>query len=179
MKLIKPKTRLIILSVAAAGLIGWAAYAKFTQPKQASDTTTTETTEQQPSTDPNAGKQTDEMPAKEESTTSATPSANNQAASSSTLSVVISRAGQIDQTIQIRGLIEGTKTGSCKAKLTKSGTVVQGSHAVEFQQTGYTCGSLDIPVSQFNAGGDWQLELTVTSGGQTSAPAKQTITITK
>ena len=181
MKAKNTKLRLIILAVAAAGLLGWAAYAKFTQPKQASNTgipATSTTDEPQPSTDPNAGKPTEEAPKKEDAAQPSTPASTEQSANSS-LSVTISRAGQIDQALQIRAIIQGAKTGTCNAKLTGPGTTVEASHAIEFQQTGYTCGAFDIPVSQFNASGQWQLSLTVTSGSSTSSPATQTITITK
>lgn len=177
MKIKGTKARLIILAIVAAGLLGWAGYTKLTQNKTA---TREQPADSRPS-DPNIGKQTEEMPSKTDTTAkpdSSTPAAN-EAAATSALSVVISRAGQIGEELQVRGIVQGAKAGTCTARLTGPGNVTQASHAVEFQQTGYTCGSINIPVSQFSVGGEWQLSLTVTAGGQTSKPATQAVTIAK
>jgi uncharacterized iron-regulated membrane protein len=175
------KIKLLILALVAAGLVGWAFYAKYGQPKKAAtQTSNSGTSSVQPSTDPNSGKQTAEAPAKTGTDTTSTPAATNQSTQASNLSIVISRAGQIGSALQIRAIIQGTTTGTCTAKLTNSaGGSFQTTHAAEIQQTGTTCGSFDIPTSSFSANGQWQLALTITSNGQTSAPATQSVTITK
>lgn len=176
-KLLKNKIILTILVLTAAGLVSAAAYVKYGQPKT-TDTGSVNPT--QISTDPNAGKQTAEAPNKTDDAPVTSASAPEQAAAATSLTIVISRAGQIDQDIQIRAVVQGTKTGTCVAKLVgPNGSTIEATHAIEFQQTGYTCGSFNIPTSQFNTSGTWQLELTVSANGASSKPASQTITVTK
>lgn len=177
--LAKNKFILIALSLVAAGLVSAAFYVKTSQPKDLGQ----EATQEEISANPNVGKPTEEAPSKGEITAKApdTPATSNQsAADAPTLSVTISRAGQVDQVVQIRGLVQGAASGTCMAQLVgPGGSTVQQSRSVEHQQTGYTCGNIDIPVSQFSASGTWRLSLTVTSGSTTSKAAEQDIEVTK
>jgi hypothetical protein len=98
------------------------------------------------------------------------------------ISVSITRVANATSTqpLSIRALVSGTSSGTCKVSLTKNGqpTVVK-TFTVVFEATSATCGSADIPASEFGASGDWTMSLVVQSGPNVSATIKQTVSITK
>jgi hypothetical protein len=91
----------------------------------------------------------------------------------------IIRAGQVEQTVQIRTLISDASSGSCQATLNLSGQpTVSKTFPIAFEATSASCNG-DIPLNELSAPGDWELSITATSGARTSATIKQTIKVNK
>jgi cytoskeletal protein RodZ len=100
---------------------------------------------------------------------------------SSNLNVTITRVTNATSTqpLSVRTLVTGTTSGTCTATFTMNGqSSISKNTSVDFQATSASC-SFDIPASDFTASGNWNMSIIVTSGGQNSAPATQTVEITQ
>jgi hypothetical protein len=96
------------------------------------------------------------------------------------LSAIITQASQSGDKVQIRTVVSGANTGSCRLVATGPGNQITKTTAIRFEPPStYVCDGLDIPVSEFSAGGTWKLSLTAMSGASTSAAFTQSISITK
>jgi hypothetical protein len=101
-----------------------------------------------------------------------------QSSSSSPIVITISRAGQVDNSISVRTIIDGAKTGDCTATFTRGSDTVTKTSSIVFEVNSYTC-NIDIPTSDFNASGTWSMSVIAKSGSTNSQAATQPVTITK
>ncbi len=104
----------------------------------------------------------------------------DQPATDTTLSVMISRSFQEADAFKLRTIVDGTSSGECIATFTKAGqpTVVK-SFAVVFEATTASCQDASVPVSAFAASGAWELSLVVKKDNKQSAATTASVTITK
>src|SRR6185503_10986579 len=85
-----------------------------------------------------------------------------QPSTDASLSVLISRSFQDAAGYNLRTVVDGTKNGECVATFTKSGQpTVTKSFAVVFEATSAFCKDAVVPLSDFGAGGTWNLSLVV------------------
>lgn len=110
---------------------------------------------------------------KPEKSTTATP----ETAPSFAISLV--RAGQVGTTIQIRALIEGVTTGSCRVDFSGPGASFYKTTELAYDGRTYSCGALDAATSQFSKAGSWDYSLKTTSGTKVSNTLTGKLTVTK
>src|SRR5688572_14464289 len=92
------------------------------------------------------------------------------------LSILISRSFQDASGYNLRTVIDGTKSGECIATFTKSGQpTVTKTFAVTFEATSAFCKDATIPLSDFGAGGTWNLSLIVKKDNKQSTPATASV----
>lgn len=83
---------------------------------------------------------------------------------SATGTVTISRVGQStgSTTISLRTIVNGISNGSCLVVFSKAGQPsVQQTFAIVSNANYYSCGVVDIPVSQFSVSGAWSVSVHV------------------
>jgi cytoskeletal protein RodZ len=93
----------------------------------------------------------------------------DQSSGSASFSVTVTRAtvDTTDKQLIVGTLIDGGSSGTCIFKATKSGQAdVSATNQVAQNGNEYTCPNFIIPFSQFPASGDWQVSVTVSSGGK-------------
>ena len=96
------------------------------------------------------------------------------------LSVLISRSFQGTSGYNLRTVVDGTKSGECVATFTKSGQpTVTKTFTVVFEATSAFCKDATVPLSDFGAGGTWNLSIVVKEGNRQSSPATTSVEITK
>lgn len=101
---------------------------------------------------------------------------------STNLGVVINRVTHNNpgDPVAVRATISGTTFGECTTTFSKSGQPdVVKTFPVSFEASAVTCGAADIKESDFPAGGEWKVKVTITSDGKISAPAESQVTIEK
>lgn len=97
------------------------------------------------------------------------------------ITVTIVRANQrsAGQPLNIRTIIDGTSSGTCSVKLTKSQTTINKTFTVSPDATYALCDQADIPASDFSSAGEWELSVTIQNGSKQSTPATAKVTIAK
>lgn len=97
-----------------------------------------------------------------------------------TMSVTIVRTFQDPTGFNIRTQIIGATTGSCQIQLTKAGqATVTKTFPVVTDATTVNCQNTPIAISDFPAGGTWNLSVIINKDGKQSTPATTTVTINK
>ena len=99
------------------------------------------------------------------------------------LTVTISRLSQssIGSPVSLRTIVQGTSSGQCIVTFTLSGEIAV-SRITQVVSAGnyYTCGSIDVPSSEFGSDGNWRGEVYVrSSGSTTSNTAAVTVVVKK
>lgn len=97
---------------------------------------------------------------------------NGPTASSSTkpnISLTVTRAGTFDGSLEVGTLVNGATTGTCTLDVSQTGqqTITQ-SEQVALSNNSYTCPVFNVPLSQFPNQNDWNVSVTLTSGGATT-----------
>jgi hypothetical protein len=96
------------------------------------------------------------------------------------LNVTIVTTFQDPGGINIRTIVGGTKDGECHIAFTKSGqTSVTKTVPIVFEATSANCQNTPIPLSDFPAGGTWDLKITAHKGGKQSPPASISVDVVK
>lgn len=150
----KNKKPLIIGSVVIVALIGVGifGYLRFVSGSSTStgirgvnDVQYTAATEQEK-------KESDAIKQKYSDSTSSTSAASQPA----TLTLSLVRAGQINQTVQIRSYLDGAKNATCTFSLNQNGqpAINKSAAATPSATTASSC-NIDIPLSEIPAGGNW------------------------
>ena len=99
----------------------------------------------------------------------------------SSLTISLIRAGQVDRSIQFRAYVSGVTTGSCSVSYADgSGHRLSKDGSVTLEPNGSAdCADTDIAVADFPSSGVWTGTLTATSGRMTSNVLTQQVTVTK
>lgn len=84
------------------------------------------------------------------------------------LNITITQANQRDNTVHIRALVSGAKSGTCSLNITKGDFTVTKEASVGVQASYSICQGFNIPVSEFSESGEWQVELIVAADGKKS-----------
>lgn len=103
-------------------------------------------------------KNTDSKPSDTNTTSGGTQSATG--------TVTISRVGQAtgSTTVSLRTIVNGISSGNCVVEFSKSGQPsVQQTFAVVSNSNYYSCGVVDVAVSQFSVSGMWSVGVHVTN----------------
>lgn len=97
-----------------------------------------------------------------------------------TLGITLSRNFQEAGELKLRTIVTGTSTGECIATFTKAGqpTLIK-TFGVTFEATTASCHNATVPVSEFTAGGTWELSLVVKKDNKQSAATTASIDIIK
>lgn len=183
-KKVKSKKKLIIVLALVLLVITGGVYVWFTKPFQAqqqpeapSTTRPVNSVDYSPATEEEkqAANEAKERIAKEQE-----QQQNPQPPAATPITVTIVRASQpsAGQPLAIRTSIDGAKSGTCNATLTRNGHTVTGNGTITFSATSYSC-NIDIPAQSFNEAGQWQLSVVAKSDATTSQAATQEVTITK
>lgn len=149
---------------ALAGLGIWYAVQATSSPKKAASTTAAEEKENQQNTD-DLNKNDPTMNKKVASTTTTT------ASTSQNLTITVSRPVNNDtlplsEGIEIRSVISGATSGTCKVTATGPGGRTITKNVSIVAQPSYGSCSVDITGSEVVAG-EWQVAMTATSGNST------------
>ena len=94
--------------------------------------------------------------------------------------VIIVDGSQYGETVEIRSYIQNVYEdgGECKAVLSKSGQTSVSATSTAFKDATTTqCGPINIPRTQFNAAGNWDLVITYTSPAHSGMSTKQTVAL--
>jgi hypothetical protein len=113
-------------------------------------------------------------------TTGATPAATPTPQPA--ISAIITSANQASKgaAVTVRTVVSGATSGTCSLNASGPGTAFTKTAAIKFEPPGtYSCDGFDIAASQFSASGSWNLSLTVTGGGATSAAFTQSVGVEK
>lgn len=95
------------------------------------------------------------------------------------LNVVVTHAGQNENKVSIRALVEGATTGTCTLTLSKSGQPDIVKTAPMAVQATYTiCQGFDIPTAEFGAGGEWTASVKAEDGAR-GGTAQATLEVQK
>lgn len=89
----------------------------------------------------------------------------------------ITHARQEDSTVYIRTLLNGVSGGTCNLAISKGSRVVTKSAPIGVQSSYAICQGFNIPVTEFQENGEWDITLTIngSNGKSTSTNAKITI----
>lgn len=91
--------------------------------------------------------------------------------------ITITQAAQRDSTLYIRTLIEGGSSGECNLTITQNSSTITKTAPVGVQASYALCQGFNIPVSEFNASGEWKITVTtkLTTGKEATTTSKVTI----
>lgn len=96
------------------------------------------------------------------------------------MSTSITNASQLDKTIRIRTLVEGSTSGTCIVRFEKQGATTIEREAPYQPQASYViCQGFNIPVSDFPSSGQWSVLLTAKSNDGRQATASTSIEVKK
>jgi len=107
--------------------------------------------------------------------TSPAPTLNNGATTSpsnniSSISVTVTRASVVDNSLQVGTLVNGTTSGSCVLDVAQAGqTPITQTNQVTIQNNSYVCPVFSIPLSDFPNQSDWNVSVGVTNDGTTAS----------
>jgi hypothetical protein len=181
MKTKKPTKNKIVVLITAFVLTGFAAgYAFYSKQPEQKQTTITTTPTAPTRTAPPFTPDDQKTPTQNEAEKKAVVVEENKVPQTSTMSVFITRAGQIDTELQVRAFATGTTTGTCALTLTgPSGQKVLKSSVLIREESTTMCSPLNIPVDELPAAGTWKVSLVVKNQTKTSAAATTDVQIKK
>jgi len=80
------------------------------------------------------------------------------------------------QVLHVGNLVSGATSGTCTLTLSQSGqaSIIKNSQVI-LNAGNYYCGSWNVPVSEFPAGGSWNVGLSVTSNGSTGSDSSTVV----
>lgn len=165
-----------IVSLAVAGGIWY-----LNRPKPPTQTATQETRTEVNKVDYGPAKTTDKVQdsAKDELAKPTPEGQDSQVPAKSPLSVTISNASQQEATVIVRALIDGAASGTCTLTASLPGQAPLTRTASTNAQASYViCQGFNVPVSDFPASGNWQIEVQIESGNS-KASAKTNVEIRK
>lgn len=91
---------------------------------------------------------------------------NSPSAQNDNISLIITSANQVDNTLSVRTLIEGVvSSGSCTLELISGNKKVTKFSEVQALSNSSTCKGFDVPVSELSTG-TWQINLTYQNSNQ-------------
>lgn len=84
-------------------------------------------------------------------------------------SITVTRAGIVNNNLQVGTIVSGTKVGTCTLEISQTGqTTITRANQVMLQNNTYVCPVLNIPVSQFPNRGNWNVMVQLTSNSNTA-----------
>lgn len=100
----------------------------------------------------------------------------NQAAN---LALSIVRAGQINQTVQIRSYLSGATSATCTFVLSQDGQASITKTAASVQDATTSSCNADIPIAEVPTSGNWRVEITAQNQNSKSSPVTASIEVAK
>jgi hypothetical protein len=88
--------------------------------------------------------------------------------SSTNATITITRAGVVDNNLQVGSLVSGTTSGTCTLSAQQSGqTTITQTNQVTLENNSYACPVFNIPLSSFPNQGNWNVSIALTTNGST------------
>lgn len=82
--------------------------------------------------------------------------------------ITITRAGIVDNNLQVGSLVSGTTSGTCTLSAQQSGqTTIMQTNQVTLETNSYVCPVFNIPLSSFPNQGKWNVSIALTVDGST------------
>lgn len=106
---------------------------------------------------------------------------SNNTPTNNSISLTISRVSQLSVggDVQIRTIITGTDSGTCKVTFSNGSQSFSESYSVVVSATYSTCSNANVPVSNFSQSGPWNLAIIVTDGNNSSPSVEGSVNVEK
>lgn len=167
-----PKKFIIVFAVAALAVGGWVAITFFKSNTSNQQNATSIPLDNRPPNTVDYGPPTDKEKQAGDDIKKNTPAPQD-------LSITITRAGQLDQTVSVRSFVTGVASGECQATFKKQGQPdIVKDFPMGVDVSSATC-NYDISAQEFSQAGDWQLQLIAKQGDYITAPAVWTVNVSR
>jgi cytoskeletal protein RodZ len=96
------------------------------------------------------------------------PSVTSSTANTGNISVTITRVAITNSALVVGTLVDGTTSGTCTLSVSQTGQqTITSTNTVVQQNNAYACPNFNVPINQFPNQGNWNVSISLTSGGAT------------